>query len=104
MLNAALSLFLAMQLFTSGTLFSHGECAAPLQPARLSLPAQPCLEAQPVFWGLIDPELSTWFSRLPSDESEQDERILWDWSWRGFLAALFGCPVVKEAQFDAAQA
>lgn len=63
-------------------------CAA--EPARL-------------WWGMIDPELSLWFSRLPMEEQE-DAPILWDFSWRGFLAALFGQPLTKEAILDAAHA
>ena len=55
-------------------------CAA--EPARL-------------WWGMIDPELSLWFSRLPMEEQE-DSPILWDFSWRGFLAALTGQPILTE--------
>ena len=50
--------------------------------------------ASKVWWGLIDPELSLWFARIPE---ETEEPILWDWSWRGFFAALFPQSLVKEA-------
>ena len=64
------------------------------QPA----PARPVKVAHPqpthVWWSLIDPELSTWFSRLPAED--EDGPILWDFSWQGFLAALFGQPLIKE--------
>lgn len=68
-------------------------------PAALSDAAQPAR----LWWGLIDPELSLWFSRLPLEE-DADEPVLWDFSWRGFLAALFGQPMTKEAVSHAAQA
>ena len=67
-----------------------------------------CTPAAPqesrLWWGLIDPEMSLWCAQLPRQESAPDSRILWDWSWRGFLAALFGIPVVEEVSADAAHA
>ena len=57
----------------------------------------------PLWWGLIDPELSLWFSRLPLEETD-DKPILWDFSWRGFLAALFGTPIMPEEVTNASLA
>ena len=85
MTNTLLTLLLSLQL------------ALPAQPAAMPqrLVDRPGHEAHPqqIWWGLIDPELSLWFARIP-DETE--EVILWDWSWRGFLSALFCQPLVKE--------
>lgn len=101
MLNPFLSLLLSLLLFCSGIPL-RTSCASSLcQPASLSCTAQTTPKAQPVFWGLIDPELSVWFTRLPDHTMPQDRNILWDWSWRGFLAALFGCPTETEAIADA---
>lgn len=61
-----------------------------------SVPQLPHTEAphpQQLFWGMIDPELALWFSRVPEDA---DESLRWDWSWRGFLSALFPQSLVKE--------
>lgn len=43
------------------------------------------------WWGLIDPALSQWFAAIP--EARTNEGLQWDWSWRGFWAALLGRPV-----------
>lgn len=87
-----------------------------LLSAQLLLSSAPCTQGIPtppgasfsgevrLWWGLIDPELSTWFARLPMETDDADDTILWDWSWRGFLAALFGQPLVKEAGSDAVSA
>lgn len=87
MTNTLLTLLLSLQLAV----------CAPHAPAPQSLALSPQAEArsQPLWWGLIDPELSLWFAHIPQEEST-DEPILWDWSWRGFLAALFGQPMAKE--------
>lgn len=79
-------------------------CVAPTspQPSTLTLDASAQAVSVPMWWSLIDPELSLWFARVPEDTApERDQRVLWDWSWRGFLAALFGQPLV---QGDAAHA
>ena len=55
-----------------------------------------------LWWGMIDPELSAWFARIPDDEDKQEQRILWDWSWRGFLASIFGQTAETEDAPDAA--
>lgn len=39
------------------------------------------------WWGLLDPEASLSLALISRSE---DGRILWDWSWEGLLAALFG--------------
>ena len=41
------------------------------------------------WWGLIDPELSLWFARLPG---QADEAPAWDWSLHGLLQALLTLP------------
>ena len=85
MMNALLSLLLSIQL------------ALPMQPAaapqRLFHHPTQTAHPQKIWWGLIDPDLALWFSRIPD---EFEDRILWDWSWRGFFAALFCQPPVKE--------
>ncbi len=65
-----------------------------LSPAPAALPQAPVIQT-PLFWGMIDPELSVWFSRVPQ-EGQPDKRVLWDFSWRGFLAALIGQPLLTE--------
>ena len=69
----------------------------------LSVPVQATPQPRQMWWGMIDPELSVWFSRLPLEDAD-DAPVLWDFSWRGFLAALFGQPLTKEAIPDAAHA
>lgn len=46
------------------------------------------------WWGLLDPELSLRLASVP--EAEEAEPIVWDWSWRALLAALFGLPLDPE--------
>ena len=66
-----------------------------LSPAA-SLPRDIQAEPTRVLWGMIDPELSVWFSRVPGADKPH-RTVLWDFSWRGFLAALFGQPITQEA-------
>ena len=85
MINTLLTLLLALQLsLPQGT-------ADP----TLTLAFHPVQQPHPLqtWWGLIDPDLSLWFARIPAEE---DSPLLWDWSWRGFFAALFAQPLVKE--------
>ena len=92
MTNTLLTLLLSLQLTVTS--------APSTAPASLAAsPDTPVV--QRLWWGLIDPELSAWFARLPLEEDTADEPILWDWSWRGFLAALFGQPMAKEAHANA---
>ena len=90
--NILLSLLLALQLMLPGTV-SH--------PPAPTIPVQEPPQVSRLWWGMIDPELSTWFSRIPMEEQDSDRPILWNWSWRGFLAALFHQPMLKEASDDA---
>lgn len=101
MTNSVLSLLLSLQLLLSGA-----TCFSPVQTSLppIARAAQEAPVEQRLWWGLIDPEMSAWFARLPLDEGREDDRILWDWSWRGFLAALFGIPAEKEASPDASRA
>ena len=82
MLTFMLSALLALQLL--------------LTPA----PQIPDSHPVPVLWGMIDPEMSLWFSRVPKT-TQPGRRVLWDFSWRGFLAALTMQPLYTE---DAAHA
>ena len=91
MSKSLLTLLMSLQLMLTP--------AAPMQTIHTCTPAQPTR----LWWGLIDPELSVWFARLPL-ETQNGTPILWDWSWRSFLASLFGQPVMKEAIPDAAHA
>ena len=68
-------------------------------PAPAAMPEAPAVPT-PLFWGMIDPELSLWFSRTPR-ETQPAKPVMWDFSWRGFLAALFNQPMLME---DAAHA
>ena len=68
-------------------------------PAPAAVPEAPAVPT-PLFWGMIDPELSLWFSRTPQ-EGPSGKPVMWDFSWRGFLAALIGQPMLME---DAAHA
>ncbi len=92
-----LSCILSAQLFLSAPLSGDPT------PAVLTFAPQRQVQAERLWWGLIDPELSAWFSRVPTEESDHtDEPVRWDWSWRGFLAALFNWAPVKEGACDAA--
>ena len=84
MTNTMLTLLLSLQMALPDQL-----------PASQNTVYHPTLEGQPqkTWWGLIDPDLALWFSRLPE---ETDGTGLWDWSWRGFLNALFPQSVFKE--------
>ena len=84
MTNTLLTLLLTLQL------------ALPGQPAApQKMVYRPGYDARPlqVWWGLIDPDLALWFARVPADN---DAAFHWDWSWEGFLAALFPQSPVKE--------
>ena len=83
-----LSLLLSLQLSVSSAL-----------PFR---EAEPAPAPHRLWWGMIDPELSAWFARLPGDAEEAPHPVLWNWSWRGFLAALTGQHTLLEAD-DASQ-
>lgn len=48
------------------------------------------------WWGLIDPDTARWFARVPGADGKGG----WDWSWRGFLAALRS-RTAKEATYAA---
>ena len=96
MCNALLSFLLALQL-AAGT--------PPMMfAAPASLPAAETVQEARLWWGLIDPEMSLWCVQLPQQEKHPEAPVLWDWSWRGFLAALFGIPAEKEAVPDASLA
>lgn len=86
MTRTVLSLLLSAQLL----------CAVP-QPQRLTMPAAETATPVRLWWSLIDPDLALWFAHIPEESaSEEEAPVLWDWSWRGFLAALFGRPLAKE--------
>ena len=72
--------------------------APPLSVQSGSPAQETCL-----FWGLIDPELSLWFSRIPQESRHTDKRLHWDFTWRGFLAALMHQPIIKEDPAHAPQ-
>ena len=92
MMNTLLTLLLTLQLTVPLPMTSPAE-AAFIYPSQ-------SIHANKVWWGLIDPELSTWFARLPADEAAAP--LLWDWSWRSFFAALFPQPLVQEADHASA--
>lgn len=60
-------------------------------------PAEAAAQPRRLWWGMIDPELSAWFARIPDKDEDQSLPILWNWSWRSFWAALTSQPLVQEA-------
>lgn len=93
MLHTLVSLFLALQISVSAPPSPHS--------ASCSLPAQNETQYTRLWWGLVDPELSGWFARIPFEDHTPRHPIVWDWSWRSFLVALFQQPLLKEAATDA---
>lgn len=86
MMPSLLSLLLTLQLML----------AMPAVSPRSACPVNP--GAERVLWGLIDPELSARFALLPAQiGADTDFPVLWDWSLKGFLSALFGDFFPKEA-------
>ena len=96
MFRILMTLFLALQMMLSSA-------AQPLQskPLHSFTSAQVQPQAEKLWWGMLDPELSASFARIPLYGGDADQPILWNWSWRGFLAALFEKPILKEAPTDA---
>lgn len=96
MFSILLSLILVLQMMLAGS-------ALP-PPSDLHMPVTHTQEQprrQQLMWGMLDPELSARFARIPM-ETEGDSRLIrWDWSWRSFWAALLGQPMLKEAADDA---
>lgn len=88
MIRTVLSLALSAQLLCNAPPTAH--------PSALTLAAAHRAAPVRLWWSLIDPELSLWFARVPEETSPGEDRVLWDWSWRGFLAALFGQPLVQQ--------
>ena len=54
-----------------------------------------------LMWGMLDPELSAWYARVPSGTGMDTSPIAWRWGWQAFWAALFQQPIVKEASGNA---
>lgn len=77
-------------------------CAQLTFAAPSAAPARPSVEPRQLWWGLIDPELSAWFTRIPDESDSQDSHVLWNWSWRSFWAALTNQTLIKETS-DAAR-
>lgn len=46
------------------------------------------------WWGLLDPETSMAFAAIGETP---DGRLIWDWSWKALLAAIFGRPIAGDA-------
>lgn len=93
MQNVILSWLLSLQLLLS----------APVPATISTLESTPSAGVQQrLWWGMIDPDLAAWFARIPQEKEE--EPILWDFSWRGFLASLFGQRLAKEESIHAPQA
>ena len=67
-------------------------------------PAEAAIQPHQLWWGMIDPELSAWFARIPDTDGEQEQAlpVLWNWSWRSFWAALTNQTLIKETS-DAAR-
>lgn len=76
---------------------------ANLLPARQTDTSSGDLQESRLFWGMIDPELSLWFSRIPDTRQEDASPLHWDFSLRGFLSALFAQPIIKEDATHAPQ-
>ncbi len=99
MQSAILSWILSLQMLLATPIYPQDAQPCPLT----RLPTDQAQETR-LWWGLIDPELSLWFSRLPERAPAPDAPVLWDFSWRGFLAALFGQPIIEEDAAHAPQA
>ena len=61
-----------------------------------SAPAQVAVQPRQLWWGMIDPELSSWFARIPGISNDEPFPVTWNWSWKSFWAALIQQPLVKE--------
>ena len=81
-----LSWLLSIQLILSAP--------SPAASAQTRCAPLPQVKQTRLWWGMIDPGLACWFARIPQEEA--DSPVLWDFSWRGFLAALFGQHTAKE--------
>lgn len=96
MFSILLSLMLALQMML---------CGAALPPPSAPQLHYTYTQEQPrmqrLMWGMLDPELSAWFARIPGETDGTARPVLWNWSWRGFWAALFEQPMLKEATADA---
>lgn len=93
MFSILISLILILQLMLPCPALS------PQDTRFLPRDAQP--QAHRLMWGMIDPELSAWFARIPMNGETDGLPIRWNWTWRGFWAALFEQPMLKEAAADA---
>ncbi len=93
MFSILISLMLALQLMFS--------CPSPLPQDTRILPRYAQPQPHRLMWGMIDPELSLWFARIPMNRETDGLPIRWNWTWRGFWAALFEQPMLKEAAADA---
>lgn len=93
MASHLLSLLLALQMTfpLPAAASSRMTCSPVQEPPRV----------QKLWWGMLDPELSAWAARIPMEESDGSQPVQWCWSWRGFLAALLGQPMMKEATTNA---
>ena len=83
-----MSVILLSLLFTLHLAFANPAPSTPPAPD-----VQPCQ----LWWGMIDPELSAWFARIPGEDGSDTQPVLWNWSWRSFWAALTNQPITKEA-------
>ena len=92
MTSTLLSMLLSLQI-----LFSTTDQSPALRPHTMVLTPHEQVEINRVWWGMTDPETSLWFSRIPSDDPQPRTPVIWDFSWRGFLAALFGPSIIQEA-------
>ena len=61
-----------------------------------SVPVQATPQPRQMWWGMIDPELSSWFAHIPDEDANSSLPVLWNWSWRSFWAALTRQPLVQE--------
>ena len=95
MASILLTLMLSLQLIGTPQMDRKGFPTEPYD-SRILPP-----RVQKLWWGMLDPELSAWFARIPDEAAEADLPLHWNWSWRSFLAALFDQPLLKEASPDA---
>ena len=62
-----------------------------------SVPVQAPPQPRQMWWGMIDPELSSWFAHIPDEDANSSLPVLRNWSRRSFWAALTRQPLVQEA-------
>lgn len=94
MLAILLSLMLALQMLLPGS-------PVPVRQDSVYPRVQEEPRMERLMWGMLDPELSAWYARVPSEAGTDARPVVWRWGWHAFWAALLQQPIVKEASGNA---